>query len=200
MYTLPNEYREEGSAAGGMRANAFAWIGFLGSLSGLGDLLGRGGGRLVSLPTLSVLMGIGLLIGLNHPARSRIYDHLRRLPGDHLRSVARSLSLAVGTTRYHLDVLRRAGLIYKRATNGRARYYVSEGEAEVNRLYARHWEYRVVRLRVLEALRRLDNAPPATIAKNLGVSRQLVAYHLASLERAGLARREGTRFQPVGGR
>jgi predicted transcriptional regulator len=177
----------------------YPWIVLFNPLGGIGDFLGRAGGRLVSVPTMFLLMGIGLLIGLDHPARRRIYDHLSRLPGDHLRSVARSLRIAVGTTRYHLDALRREGLIYKRDTNSRARYYVSNGGAEVNRLFARHWEYREVRLRVLDALRRMEDAPPAKIAKHLGVSRQLASYHLASLERAGLARRQGARYQFVVG-
>jgi predicted transcriptional regulator len=146
---------------------------------------------------VSFLVGLGLLVGADHPVRRRICDHLRRLPGDHLRSIARSLQLAVGTARYHLDVLRRQGRIDKRDANGRARYYLTEGEAEVNRLFELHWDYRDVRLRVLDALRRMEAAPPATIAKSLGVSRQLVSYHLASLERAGLARRSGARYQSV---
>lgn len=146
-----------------------------------------------------LLVGVGLLVGLEHPVRRRIYDHLCRLPGDHLRSVARSLRLAVGTARYHFDALAREGLIYKQDSNGRARYYATGGHAEVNRLYARHWEYRDVRLRVLDALGRLEEAAPAQIAKTLSVSRQLVSYHLACLEKAGLARRQGPRYQLVDG-
>ena len=61
-----------------------------------------------------LLLAFGLMAGLNHPVRRRIYDHLRRLPGDHFRSVARSLDLAVGTARYHLDALLRDGLVYRR--------------------------------------------------------------------------------------
>src|SRR5256884_8628879 len=107
----------------------------------------------------SLLIGLGLLAGLKHPVRRQIYDHLRLLPGDHFRSVARSLRLAVGTARYHLNALVQDGLIYKQEINGRSRYYVSGGEAEVNRLYARHWEYRDVRPRVLLTLPRMENAP-----------------------------------------
>ena len=151
------------------------------------------------ISSVSFLIGLGLLVGLEHPVRRRICDHLRLLPGDHLRSIARSLQLAVGTARYHLDVLRRQGIIDKRDANGRARYYLTQGEAEVNRLFELHWDYRDVRLRVLDALRKMEAAPPATIAKSLGVSRQLVSYHLASLERAGLARRHGPRYRSVDG-
>jgi DNA-binding transcriptional ArsR family regulator len=105
----------------------------------------------------------------------------------------------VGTARYHLDALLRDGLVYKEDTNGRARYYVTGGEADVNRLYARHWEFRDVRLRILATLRRLDKAQPATLAKVLGMSRQLVSYHLAYLEKTGRVRRDGSLFRLVGG-
>ena len=149
--------------------------------------------------TTSYLLAVGLMAGLSHPVRRRIYDHLRRLPGDHFRSVARSLDLAVGTARYHLDALLRDGIVYKEDTNGRARYYVTGGEADVNRLYARHWEFRDVRLRILATLRRLDKAQPATLARGLGISRQLVSYHLAYLEKAGRVRRDGSLFRLVGG-
>ena len=148
----------------------------------------------------SLIIGLGLLAGLKHPIRRKIYDHLSLLPGDHFRSVVRSLQLAAGTARYHLDALVRDGLIYKQDTNGRARYYVAGNGAAVNRLYARHWEYRDVRLRVLVALRRLESAQAATIAKALGVSRQLVSYHLEFLEKAGRVRRQGSMYRIVSGR
>jgi len=92
------------------------------------------------------------------------------------------------------------GLIYKQEINGRSRYYVSGGEAEVNRLYARHWEYRDIRLRVLLTLRRMENAQAAEIAKVLGISRQLASYHLRCLEKAGRVRRHGATYRVVTGR
>lgn len=178
---------------------AYALVGSIGAMAFLFDLTAKSSERSPSLQTTSLLIGVGLLLGLDHPIRRLIYDHLSRLPGDHLRSVARSLRLAVGTARYHMDALLREGLIYKRQNNGRSRYYVTGGEADVNRLYARHWEYRDVRLRIVDALRRMEAAPPARIAKVLGVSRQLVSYHLAVLEKAGLARRDGTDYHLVNG-
>lgn len=178
---------------------AYALVGSIGAMTFLFTLSTRSSWRFPSLQTTSLLIGLGLLVGLEHPIRRRIYDHLSRLPGDHLRSVARSLRLAVGTARYHIDALLRDGLIYKRQSNGRSRYYVAGGAAEVNRLYARHWEYRDVRLRIVDALRRLEAAPPASIAKVLGVSRQLVSYHLGVLEKSGIVRREGAEYHLVNG-
>ncbi len=176
--------------------NGYALFGAMGVVDSILEAMSRVAARF-PIETTSVVIGMALMAGLKHPIRRRIYDHLIRLPGDHFRSVARSLNLAVGTARYHLDALAREGLVYKHDTNGRARYYVTGGEAEVNRLYARHWEFRDVRLRILGLLRRMESAQPATIAKSLGISRQLVSYHLACLEKAGRVRRHGAHYRLV---
>ena len=179
--------------------NGYALFGAMGIIDWILQSLSRIGARL-PWESSSLAIALALMVGLKHPIRRRIYDHLVRLPGDHFRSVARSLNLAVGTARYHLDALARDGLVYKQDTNGRARYYITGGEAEVNRLYARHWEYRDVRLRIYGALRRVEKAQPATIAKVLGISRQLASYHLAVLEKSGRVRRQGVHYRLDGGR
>src|SRR6058998_4234883 len=139
---------------GGWSRRDYAYASTVGAISMLVWATSRTSARVLPYGGSSLLIGLGLLVGLKHPVRRQIYDHLRLLPGDHFRSVARSLRLAVGTARYHLNALVQDGLIYKQEINGRSRYYVSGGEAEVNRLYARHWEYRDIRLRVLLTLRR----------------------------------------------
>ncbi|OLD91512.1 hypothetical protein AUG86_01205 [Euryarchaeota archaeon 13_1_20CM_4_64_14] len=178
----------------------YAYASTVGAISMLVWATSRTSARVLPYGGSSLLIGLGLLAGLKHPVRRQIYDHLRLLPGDHFRSVARSLRLAVGTARYHLNSLVQDGLIYKQEINGRSRYYVSGGEAEVNRLYARHWEYRDIRLRVLLTLRRMENAQAAEIAKVLGISRQLASYHLRCLEKAGRVRRHGATYRVVTGR
>jgi len=95
-----------------------------------------------------------------------------------------------------LDALIREGIVYREDINGRARYFLKAGEVEKNRLYVSHWRYREMRLRVLFAIRRLENARPAAIGKALGISRQLAAYHLARLEDAGHIRPGRSRKKP----
>src|SRR3989442_4450101 len=184
----------------GSKRRDYAFASTLGAISLLVWTASRASARDLPYGGSSLLIGLGLLAGLKHPVRRQIYDHLRLLPGDHFRSVARSLRLAVGTARYHLNALVEDGLIYKQEISGRSRYYVSGGEAELNRLYARHWEYRDVRLRVLLTLRRMESAQPATIAKVLGISRQLPSYHLRCLEKAGRVPRHGAGYRVASGR
>src|SRR2546427_11053797 len=121
--------------------NGYALFGAMSVIDWILESISRMGARF-PIETTSVMIGVALMAGLKHPIRRRIYDHLVRLPGDHFRSVARSLNLAVGTARDHLDALARAGLGYKQDTNGPAPYYATGGEAEGDRLYARRWGYR----------------------------------------------------------
>ena len=138
--------------------------------------------------------------GLDHPTRERIHRHLLLLPGDHFRSIVRALGLAHGTASHHLDVLKRLGLVQSEKRSGRCRYYTTGSESELkrNQLFMQHWNYRDLRYRVLLVVRRLTDAKPATVARFLGISRQLAAYHLAHLEEIGLVRREngGYRRKP----
>src|SRR5437899_4991834 len=184
----------------GRKRRDYAFASTVGAFSMLVWTASRASARDLPYGGSSLLIGLGLLVGLKHPVRRQIYDHLRLLPGDHFRSVARSLRLAVGTARYHLNALVQDGIIYKQEINGRTRYYVTGGELEMNRLYARHWEYRDIRLRVLLTLRQMDSAQPAMIAKVLGISRQLASYHLRFLEQAGRVRRHGAQYRVVSGR
>ena len=132
-------------------------------------------------------------MGLDHPTRRHIYQHLLRLPGDHFRSIARSLGLALGTTTHHLEVLVRDGFVGLEKTNGRCRYYAKGSAAppDRNQLFMKHWSYRDLRLRVLFVVIRNPGARVTGIAKRVGISRQLAAYHLARLEDAFLVRRDG---------
>src|SRR3989442_14204247 len=126
----------------GLKRPDYAFASTVGAMSMLVWTTSRASARDLPYGGSSLLIGLGLLVGLKHPVRRQIYDHLRLLPGDHFRSVARSLRLAVAPSRSHLTAFVQDGLLYKQEMNGRSRYYGSGREAEVNRLYARHWEYR----------------------------------------------------------
>src|SRR3989442_3926622 len=120
---------------------------------------------------------IGAIGGLDLPARKRIYNHLTRLPGDHFRSIVRSLRLGHGAARYHLDILVSRGFLFRETTEGRCRYYpkAQGAELERNRLYRKHWRFRVLRLRVLMVLGRLQQAGAVTVAREVKISRQLAS-------------------------
>jgi len=133
---------------------------------------------------------------LAHPTRQRIYFHIVQLPGDHFRSIVRSLHLALGTASHHLEILVREGLVLRDRASGRCRYYPKghESQAERNRLFMRHWNFRDLRVRILFAVANSPRARPVDIGRKLRVSRQLASYHLNQLVGMGLVTREDGRY------
>lgn len=140
-----------------------------------------------------VVVGYLRATGLECPTRLRIYNHLVVLPGDHFRSIARTLGLGVGETRRHLDILIRNRIVREDKSTGKCRYYLCGGRAdpERNELFAKYWRCRDLRGRVLLALRYAGQARPSAVAEELGISRQLASYHLAYLAAHGLAEKDG---------
>lgn len=59
-------------------------------------------------------------------ARRRIYEHLRRVPGLHLRQVQRDLDMPMGTLQYHLHTMERAGLLVTRSDGRFKAFYLNE--------------------------------------------------------------------------
>ncbi len=197
------EYR----GAGSIRVPSYRRLGLAAAVSlsfatvawALNDYVADGGpgARHAALLLPIFAVGYSRATGLDHPTRVRIYNHLLVLPGDHFRSIVRSLRIGVGEGRHHLNVMLRTGLIREDKANGRCRYY-AEGQGPMmdrNELFAKHWGFRDMRLRVLFAVRNLGDAKPSAVAKSLGVSRQLAAYHLANLEELGLVVRDGRHYR-----
>jgi predicted transcriptional regulator len=149
---------------------------------------------MVSGMTASVDLGI-----LAQPTRRRIVEHLRMLPGDHFRSIVRTLHLSLGATRHHLTVLAKRGLVRSERIGGKLRYFaVPEGAGlPLNDTFKQYWKYRDLRVRVWSAVLRSPEVRPSDVALTLGVSRQLVAYHLKCLSELGLVVRSHGRYRAV---
>ena len=65
----------------------------------------------------------------------------------------------------------------------------------MNDLYARHWGFRDTRGRIVRVVEQLGLATPTKVARAMGISRQLAAYHLIQLERASVLRREAGAYR-----
>ena len=126
-----------------------------------------------------------------------MYEHLLLLPGDHFRSIVRSLGIGVGTAQHHLQVMLRDGLVYERKAEGRSRYYVAGDREQLakNDLFGKHWGFRDLRLRIWNAVNRSGESTATRIASVLGITRQLAAYHLGRLEKKGLVSSEDRRYR-----
>ncbi|MGQ0534678.1 MAG: winged helix-turn-helix transcriptional regulator [Methanobacteriota archaeon] len=58
-------------------------------------------------------------------SRRRIFDHVHRFPGTHLREILRALAMPMGTLEYHLNTLVKLGLLTTREDARYTRYYVT---------------------------------------------------------------------------
>lgn len=143
------------------------------------------------------LLPLAVTVAPPHPTRERILQHLRMLPGDHLRSIARVLRMGVGEARYHLHILRKHGLVREEKVRHRVRFYPadSKSEADRNLLFRKHWVHRDLRVRVLHAVKVHGSVRPAQVAKTIGISRQLATYHLSHLTEAGEVVRQGPEYR-----
>ncbi len=149
------------------------------------------------IPRGSVSPRLGTRQQLEQATRRRVYEHLLLLPGDHFRSIVRSLRIGVGTARHHLQVLVRDGLVYERKADGRSRYYVAGDSEQLakNDMYGKHWGFRDLRIRIWNALNRTGESTATKIATILGITRQLAAYHLGRLEEKGLVASQDRRYR-----
>ena len=136
---------------------------------------------------------------LNQPTRRRIVEHLRLLPGDHFRSIVRTLHLPLGAARHHLGVLAKRGLVRSERMGGKLRYFAipKDSALPLNDTFRQYWRYRDLRMRVWSAVLRSPGVRPSDVASSLGVSRQLAAYHLKCLVELGLVVRSHGRYRAV---
>ncbi|HEV8359854.1 MAG TPA: hypothetical protein VGR28_05285 [Candidatus Thermoplasmatota archaeon] len=121
---------------------------------------------------------------LGNPQRVRIYDLIRAEPGIHLHGVRARIGLSWGTTVYHLDVLRRAGLVVAER-HGRHLHHFATGDPA-----ARHWEaVAVMRHPTARAIAELVQASPGVhqkvICTQLAITPSLASWHLGRLRAAG---------------
>lgn len=66
-------------------------------------------------------------IGLPHLEKRReIYKHILKNPGLHFRNISRDLNIPKTTINYHLNYLKKQGLLVESQKNGYLRYYASK--------------------------------------------------------------------------
>src|SRR2546427_574094 len=74
----------------GRQKTDYALASTVGALSMLVWTASRASARELPYGGSSLLIGLGLLVGVKHPVRRQIYDHLRLLPGDHFRCLEKA--------------------------------------------------------------------------------------------------------------
>ena len=127
---------------------------------------------------------------LEQENRKRIYEYIMENPGDHFREVQREMELEVGVLSHHVNILEKEQLI------------VSEQDGMYRRFYAagvkRDDKVRLSRIQenILKSIQHTPGITQTKIAKEVGVSRKVVYYHVKFLTTTGLVEEQKVKRKP----
>ncbi len=124
---------------------------------------------------------------LNLESRRRIHDFLTARPGSHLREVARSLDLPLGTALYHLDYLVSHDLIVVRRDGRYKRFFVKHMLGRVEKDYVSVFHHDVPR-RIVTALLAFGKRTQRELCRDVEVSRSTLSFHVNNLVDSGILR------------
>lgn len=126
---------------------------------------------------------------LENKMRELIYEYIVLYPGENYTSIKRNLGLANGTLVYHLKILKKENLI-RSVSEGRYKRFYPIGSADLdkNMLYDHEGAQMLTELqkKIIEKIEEKPEISQVEVAKSLGVSRQLINYHITKLVKAGV--------------
>ena len=116
---------------------------------------------------------------LNSTLRSNINDLVNERPGATFSEIRVAMGAATGTVQHHLRVLVRSGVLRRVRTGKYTRYYPSN---------TRVLAIGPTQEMIVKALAMDGPGTKAALGKRMGMSRQLVHYHVERMESVGLVR------------
>jgi DNA-binding transcriptional ArsR family regulator len=122
---------------------------------------------------------------LNQPTRAAVYDIIRQSPGQSLSSIAHAVGVAKSTVKYHVGVLREAGLVEEAVVAGTRRFAPAEADVEIAAVMGAD-----ATGAVLEAVAAHEPASVTTVAEATDRAASTASHHLSRLEERGLVERE----------
>lgn len=145
---------------------------------------------------LWAVMGIRRVSGgnvLDQGLRARIYEHICRNPGIHMRGLAAEMDLKMGTLRHHLGMLQGKHKIAVYEDAGSVRFFENSGTYSTDeQVILRHLRNETTQT-ILRILIEQPTATRQALAESLGISGPSVSWHMKRLEedRLIVTRREG---------
>ena len=116
---------------------------------------------------------------LNNAIRNRIFEYVKENPGMHYRAILKDLDLPMGVLSYHINRLERAQFLTSRQDGMYRRFYIAGPKAEMSFVLSD------IQKSILNVIRDNRGISQAKIAKEVGVSRMVVNYHVNILSKAG---------------
>ena len=123
---------------------------------------------------------------LEHDAREQVYGIVSETPGSYLSEVSERADLPLSTTRHHMKVLEREGLVSGAKLRGKRRFYPAYAEG-VELAAALSDESTAS---IIDALARLGAASVSDLAGDLGRDPSTISHHLQRLEEDDIIARE----------
>jgi PKD repeat protein/predicted transcriptional regulator len=120
---------------------------------------------------------------LDHFERGRIFEHIRKNPGDSYSSIRRTLGLKNGALAHHLRVLERH------------EYIISKRDGMYKRFYPKGMKipegtHKSIQENILEMIMSNPKISQKEIAERMGIDRSTVNYHIKILLAMGVIRSE----------
>lgn len=122
---------------------------------------------------------------LEQPTRAAVYGAIRNSPGTDLAGTADEVGVAKSTARYHVRVLRDAGLVEAAEIGGTLRLSTADADPELAGVLNAESSGAV-----LEAVAEREPASVTALATETDRALSTVSHHLARLEERGLVERE----------
>ena len=122
---------------------------------------------------------------LEQPTRAAVYGAIRGAPGTDLAGIAEEVDVTKSTVRYHVRVLRDAGLVEAAEVSGTLRLSTTEADAELAGVLNEESSGLV-----LEAVAQREPASVTALATETDRALSTVSHHLTTLEERGLVERE----------
>jgi WD40 repeat protein/DNA-binding Lrp family transcriptional regulator len=131
---------------------------------------------------------------LENKMREIIYEYIELYPGENYTAIKKTLGLANGTLVYHLKILMKENLI-KGVSEGRYKrfYPIESDKLDKTKIYEDKGTQMLTELqkKIIEKIGEEPEISQVEVAKSLGVSRQLVNYHITKLVKAGVLKLKG---------
>jgi DNA-binding MarR family transcriptional regulator len=116
---------------------------------------------------------------LKQDTRRNIYDYIASNPGAYFSSIMKNLKLKNGVTSYHLAMLEREGYIKSTIMGLYKRFYV-------NGASTKEFPLSKIRREILKTIVDNPGISQTDIASKLGLSNQVVNYHIGILKEANI--------------
>ncbi|MEA3558147.1 MAG: VWA domain-containing protein [Candidatus Thermoplasmatota archaeon] len=122
---------------------------------------------------------------LEQENRKKIYETILEKPSIHFRGLQREVDLEVGVMSHHLNVLEKEQLIISEQDGNNRRFWCAGVKHDDNKV-----RLSKIQENILKSIEGDPGITQSQIAKEIGVSRKVVFYHVKFLSNAGVVREE----------